>query len=305
MEQDKATIANQFNVEIQYTQSHMFGLDEGLKGLDLPFGGIFENYHIKRVDVSQIVKTPYDYLTNHDFISPYRTKARFDKNDKTETVYLGNRKNGNVYRMYNKTIELQTDTKDHPINYKKIELFSQYFGDIEDLYTFELELHRRYLKPTFGIDTLSDLPKLYKAYKEIVGKIRIYKDTDENKQLIKNKNYDRMKELLCFVEYEAFERLPSKKYKPSERYAIDKAVSTIESYERQMGNLSEAQKLNIIEVLSYRLLNKDIEIHIGTSEHEELYENIGAKRANQTNDLEYEAKEVFSPIYLQNPVDLF
>ena len=124
---DKAKKSNQFNVEIQYTQKHLFSLEPYLKGLDLPFDGTVDQYHFKRVDLTQIAKSKHDYLTNHNFISPYRTEDRISKNRKTETVYLGHRKNGNVFRMYNKTIELKTDNKDHPIDYHKIELLGNYF----------------------------------------------------------------------------------------------------------------------------------------------------------------------------------
>jgi len=79
--------ANQFNVEIQYTQAHMFSLDSKLEGLDLPFDGTFDQYHIKRIDVSQIVKTPKDYLTNHGFISSFRKIHKDGTSSQIETVY--------------------------------------------------------------------------------------------------------------------------------------------------------------------------------------------------------------------------
>jgi len=310
MEYDKAKIANQFNIEIQYTQAHMFELGSALHGLDLPFGGEFENYHIKRVDVSQIVKTPVDYLTNHNYISPYRAMDRFSKNGRTETVYLGHRKNGNVFRMYNKTIELQTDTKDHPINYKKIELFSRYFGSIEDLYTFELELHRRYLKPTFGIDTLMDLEKVYKVHKEIVGKVRIYEDNDHNKMLINANHRDRV-ESLCFVEYEEFKRVQKKKYKPSESYMIDKAVSTFEKYEKSLEEpLSIGGKLVIVDTILSRIFGSmDVSIELEDSAYVKEYNSFMDKtkilRDNQDDQLFREANKAFAPIMLQTADEVF
>lgn len=304
---DTAKKSNQFNVEIQYKQSHMFSLGEKLKGLDLPFDDELSKYHIRRIDVSQIVKTPNDYLTNHNYISPYRTMARFDKNGITETVYLGNRKSGNVFRMYNKTIELQTDTKDHPINYNKIELFSRYFGDIENLYTFELELHRKYIKPAFGIETLADLEKVYKAHKEIVGKIKIYEDNDYNKKLIKSKNYKRIKNLLCFTEYEEFKRIQKKEYKSSESYMIDKIVSGFERYESSLEEpLKEHSKLLILDKIMSRMFgDKDISIELDDAEYMsdyfELKGQIEMMRDNQDDSLFKEANLAFAPIMLQVP----
>ena len=288
--------SNQFNVEIQYTQSHMFSLGEKLKGLDLPFDGDFNQYHIRRIDVSQIVKTSYDYLTNKKYISSYRVEDRITKNGIVETVYLGHRKNGNVFRMYNKTIELLTDNKDHPIDHKKIELFSKYFGDIEDLYTFELELHRKYLKPNFGIDTLADLEKVYSAYREMVGKIRIYEDNDKNRKHIKLKHHDRIEDLMCFTEYLEFKRVDQKRYKPSKYYAIDKAVVAVERYEKSMGNLSEADKILMLDEIANRLIGKDIDINIGSDSYDEMKEKHKLLRDNQDNILQKEALRAFKRV---------
>jgi hypothetical protein len=298
MDYDKAEIANQFNVEIQYTQSHMFSLDAGLKGLELPFGCTFAEYSIKRIDITQIVKTPNDYLTNHAYLSPYRTVARFSTAKETETVYLGHRKSGNVFRMYNKSIELNKNTKDHPIDYKKIELFSKYFGDIEDLYTFELELHRKYLKPTFDIDTLADLDKVYKAHKEIVGKIRIYEDNDHNRKLIETNNRSRI-ESLCFVEYKEFQRVQKKTYKPSVDYMIDKTIRNFESYEKSLSQpLTFANKLFVADRIITGLFgDKDVTLEIEESdyilENNILKDKISLLRDNQDDVLFREATEAF------------
>ena len=296
MDYELAVKSNQFNIEIQYEQSHMFSLDPMLKGLDLPFDGTLDQYHIKRVDVSQIVKTPQDYLTNHSYISTYRTEARIKKNNKTETMYLGNRKSGNVFRMYNKTVELKTDNKEHPMDYRKIEMFSKYFGDIENLYTFELELHRKYIKPTFGIDTLEDLEKVYRAYSDIVGKIRIYEDTDQNKKHIKNKDYDRIGGLLRFTEYKEFKRLNSKRYKPSESYMVDKVITAFNRYEDSLKEpLREFERLAIVDkiLLGIFVNNDDVTIELHDDDKEELMHKIEALRNSQGNDLNVEAKRAF------------
>ena len=301
MDWEKAKKSNQFNVEIQYEQSHMFSLEPMLKGLDLPFDGELNQYHIKRVDVTQIVKTPEDYLTDHRFISPYRKEHREGTPERIETVYLGHRKNGNVFRMYNKTIELKTNNKDHPIDFKKIELFSKYFGDIEDLYTFELELHRKYIKKAFDIDTLEDLEKVYKVYNEIVGKIGIYKDNDKNKRLLKNNHRDRI-ECLYFTEYKEFQRTTQKRYKPSKHYAIDMAVKAVDSYSSAVGKLTEAEKLSIIDEISYKLLGKDVDIHIGSSDYDEMKEKHETMRINQSNDLDKQAYQAFKKVaFNKNP----
>ena len=303
MDYDKAKKSNQFNIEIQYEQLHMFTLEPSLNGLDLPFGDDLAKYHIKRVDVSQIVKTPNDYLTNHNFISPYRVDARIKKNGITETMYLGNRKSGNVFRMYNKTKELLTNNKEHPINHKKIDLFSSYFGDIEDLYTFELELHRKYIKRTFDIDTLLDLDKVYKAYHEIVGKIGIYEDNDKNRKHIKNNHRDRIK-CLYFTEYKEYKRTTQKRYKTSKYYVIEKAVQYVESYSKAVGNVSYSEKISIIDEISTRILNREVDIHIGSSPYDEMKDKHERIREGQSNDLEIQAYRAFKKVSPPTPTSI-
>ena len=300
--------ANQFNVEIQYTQKHLFSLDPNLKGLDLPFDGDFSQYHIKRIDVTQIVKTPEDYLSNFNFISPYRVMDRFSKGIKTETVYLGHRRNGNVFRMYDKTVELKTDNEDHRIDYGKIELLGNYFGDIENLYTFELELHRKYLKPAFGIDTLEDLEKVYKAYREIVGKIKIYEDNDENKKHVALKNYERIKNAFCFTEYKEFTRLNTRKKKGySEEYLINKISKMFVRYEDSKREpMKNHEKIALVDkIVSSVFEDSDVSIELYDSDIKKVKDIFSEKvrKFREPNDmLESEAYNAFKTVaYNPNP----
>jgi hypothetical protein len=211
--------------------------------------------------------------------------------------------------MYNKTIELKVDTKDKPMDYHKIAMFSDYFGDIENLYTFELELHRRYMKPTFGIDTLADLERVYKAYYEIVGKIKIYKDTDQNKKHIELKNHERI-DSLCFTEYKEFKRLVKKRYKPSKDYLVNR---TMEMYSRFSDSLkdeiTESDKLYIIEMIASGIIGKQYSYEITESEEtksfNKMLERIEVDRINQDDMLKRESNRAFSPLMLQNLKNLF
>lgn len=288
---DKAKVANQFNCKIQYEQHHMWTLDKSLNGLDLPFSGSRSYYHIQRIDITKIAKLDMDYTSNHGYISPYNGMRK-----EYGTVYLGHRRNGNVFRIYNKTKEL-LDTE----NYKKIEMLSQYFGDIENLYTFELELKRKHLKGSLGIETLSDLDKVYAASQNIISKIRFYRDNDHNKRLLKNDNRDRIscKVLSEFVEYE---RLPKKKYKPSFPYAVDSIVKTMDRYIESM----ELPKSNdeymkfINEIISRRVNSNSGDMVITYEDTQENMSHNGmlrkweAMRDGQSNDLEVEARRIFT-----------
>jgi hypothetical protein len=228
-EYDIAKKSNTFNVEIQYTQAHMFDVRDDITKLDLPFDGTHEQYHIKRIDVCKVAKHEEDYLSHKGFISTYKTIDRKGTGTKTETVYLGHRKNGNVLRMYNKTVELLTNTPKHPISYPKIALFSSYFGDIENLYTYELELHRKVLKANLGIDTLAQIDKAKIVYNAVVGKVRIYDDTEHNRKLIKQKKRERI-EAHTITTYKEYKRETVEKYTPSLEYLKRNVNKQITNY---------------------------------------------------------------------------
>ncbi len=295
MSYDKAKNANQFNCVLQYEQHHLWTLDKYLNGLDLPFDVHRKYYHIKRIDITKIAKHDEDYTINYGYLSPFKGHP-LRPNRKETTVYLGNRKNGNVFRMYPKTLEL-IESK----NFKKIALLSEYFGDIENLWTYELELHRKYLKGTLGIENLSQLEMVYEANKNIVGKIRFFKDTPRNKKLLEQKNQNRIKALVL-TDFVDFERVKKKDYKPSFEYLIDQFVKSADKYVESMG----LPKTNDIYLtignafLSRRVSqeNKDLVISFEDTHLSHLMDEMSAKhkvmRDNQSNELEIEAKRLFS-----------
>lgn len=303
MPYDKAKKSNQFNIEIQYEQHHMFTLNKELSDLDLPFGGTHDHYHIKRVDVCKIFKSPVDYTIGHNYLSPYRNIN--GHNRKENTVYLGNRRNGNVFRMYPKTIELK-ETE----NYKKIELLSSYFGDIEDLYTFELELHRSQLKGTLGIETLDDLEKVYQAHKNIVGKIRIYEDNDHNKRLVRTNHRSRIKGY-TITEYVEYERVLKKRYKPSKSYAMDRQTKTFNRYIESMG-ITDEKEINKLKLeFGMNIASNDkqdfkieFEDNLSTIQFNEMKEKHERLR-DGNNQLESEAYNAFKPWVFNDPNKIF
>ena len=311
MDYDKAKKSNQYNIVIQYEWEHLYSLSANLKGLDLPFDGTRDQYQFKRVDLTKIFQSDFDYLTNKGFISPYRKMHIEKNNDIVETVYLGHRNNGNVYRMYNKTIELKTDTEKHPINYKKIELLSKYFGNIEDLYTFELELHRSYLKEQLNITTLDQLDKLYTAYHSIVGKIRIYEDTDQNKEHLLLNHRHRI-DANTITEYKEYKKVYRAKHKPSKQYAMDKQNKIFNRYIESMG-ITDEKEINKLKLeFGMNIVSndkQDVTIEYSDSqmetEYKDTYNKIQLMRDNQDDQLFKESNEAFAPIMTQSPNDLF
>jgi len=296
MSYDKAKKANQFNCLIQYEQHHLWTLNKNLDDLDLPFDVDRKYYHIKRIDITKIAKHKEDYTVNHGYLSPYREYSYFQG-----THYLGNRRNGNVFRMYNKTVELLTDTKKHPINYKKIALMSEFFGDIEDLYTYELELTRKYLKASLGIETLGQLDQVYAANSNIVGKIRFYKYNDKNRRLIAQNKRERIRAKIL-TDFEEFERIERKIYVTSFDYLIKNIVKDADRYVKTM----KLEKNNEIYMkianafLSRRVSqdNKDLVITFEDTHLSDGMAQMTAKhkdmRVNQSNELEIEAKRLFT-----------
>lgn len=209
-----------YNCIIQYNSKHLFKLDKNLSGLDLPFASSLENYKIKRIDITKIARSDVDYTKDYLYISPYRERAFY-----YGTQYLGSRKNGNVFRMYDKTKELSQKN-----DYEKIDLIGAEFNGTDNLYTFELELHRSYLKESLRIDNLSDLDSVYSAYNNIVGKIKFIQDNDRNKALIASKKYDKCNPLtLC--EYVYYPRVSHvRKYDYSLQVIADKVDKILFGY---------------------------------------------------------------------------
>jgi hypothetical protein len=196
--------------------------------------------------------------------------------------------------MYPKTIEL-LDTK----NYQKIALYSQYFGDIENLYTFEHELHRSYLKEILDIDKFSELAQVWTASQNITSKIRIFKDTDKNRNLVKNRNYGRIKAMVL-TDYVEYNRPEKKKYKRSYSAMVRRMKSEINAYLKS-GEMED--NLTFWVGLIYDLPNditkdgKELQIWVNDSDRTVEMDKMRAKwqllRDNQTNELEKEATRLF------------
>lgn len=227
MDYDKAKKLNRPNCIIQYEHSHLFNQDMQLSELELPFLQDRKLYKFKRVDITKTAILNTDYTVNHGYLSPWRGDPLnpVRVGETSLTVYLGSRKNGNVFRMYNKTIELIVSD-----NLDKMKAYEEYFGTIENLYTFEHELHRKYLKQELGIDTLDELSRVLQASQNIVSQIRIFKMNDKNMKLIRQKHSSRVKAVVIspYVEYERPEK---KRYKRSYNAMVNRIKKIIRNYQ--------------------------------------------------------------------------
>ncbi len=280
MDYDKAKRLNRPNCIIQYEHSHLFNQDMQLSELDLPFLQNRELYKFKRIDITKTAILDTDYTVNHGYISPWRGDPLnpVRVGETSLTVYLGSRKNGNVFRMYNKTIELISSD-----NIDKMKAYEEYFGTIEKLYTFEHELHRKYLKEDLGVDTLDELSKVWKASQNIVSQIRIFKMNDKNIKLINQRHRDRIKALVL-TQYVEYERPEKKRYKRSYNALVDRIKKDIGRYQESKeweeyykedsnGELLFYMQL-IVDIVGDVAGGKDIAIDIEDSIRKEQYEEM-------------------------------
>ena len=294
MDYAKAKRANQPNCVIQFEHDHIWKLDQDLTGLDLPFSQDRSKYMIKRIDITKTAQLETDYTLNHGYISPFRVDP-LNPTRHENTVYLGSRKNGNVFRMYPKTIEL-LETK----NYVKIAEYSAVFGTIENLYTFEHELHRNYLKESLGIDTLAELDKVWIASQSITSRIRIFPITDWNRKQINSNNRKRI-EAMTLTPFIEFDRPEKKKYPRSYRAMVKRMRAELDAYlECEEGKEWESLPnyiLLIYDLMEDRLDGKDLTVWVDDSERVKDIKKMRAKhkamRDGQTNELEQEAERAF------------
>lgn len=187
MDYETAKKSNQYEILVQLDWNYLvnqFKYDSS----DVLLNGLkpLNEMLIKRIDLTKtmpISKHLGDICLKQNYI--YKSNFKMD-NEYKGTRYLGNRSNGAVFRIYNKTLELEVNK-----NIDKYIFYSKFFNDeqMSNLYTFELELHRRYMQP-LGINTLSDFDTLNKLYSNIVGSIEFFRLNDTNLKHYKNYNYD-------------------------------------------------------------------------------------------------------------------
>jgi hypothetical protein len=186
----KTRRTNNYDIVIQYENHHLFYLPlETLEGLELPFSKNKSDYVYKRIDFAKIIQTPIDYTFGYGFVTKSWRQHPFNFDRKGGTVYLGERKNGSVYRIYDKSRELGAKK-----DYKKSARLKDVFGTVLNLYTFEYELRRRYLYG-WGIHTLEQHKELLELVNYLQSLIYLVEDNDRNKYLIEQNRYDELEKI--------------------------------------------------------------------------------------------------------------
>jgi len=211
--------SNNFFVTIQFNSSYLFGksFDDIYK--NLPFKKSILNWDISRIDLNfviDIVEKPEFNLLQKLVLSHIfrRTNTIGNTNGIIETRYLGTRKNGFMLRIYNKSKEL------NDVSSFKVFSYEEYFENINNLITFEIEIHRKHLKSK-NISTLfnsNNFIFLYNYFLFVLRDLRFFENTSKNIIYIKNENYSYVKFSSPFshLVFDSFFLSPCKKiYEPS------------------------------------------------------------------------------------------
>ncbi|MCB5268138.1 MAG: replication initiation factor domain-containing protein [Candidatus Cloacimonetes bacterium] len=188
MEWEKSLRSNQYPFLIQYDWEYLYNatLNKDIDMIDfrLPLSGDRKDYKVARVDFA-ITRNDKKILV--DAITPFRSRAVFEKGGDVETVYFGKRSNGAVFRVYDKTKEMKVKE-----SFLKMDYLGKYFGSIENLVVFEYEMQRKmFLKKIDNFqDNLDGLVQIYGLYQLLIGSIRFFENTDSNMNAYRNRNYD-------------------------------------------------------------------------------------------------------------------
>ena len=175
--------ANQYPFIIQFEHSYLFRNAPEIENISIPLFDDVDFYKkIKRIDLTYTVKNGlklYDRLL-------YIPISKKSINYVSDTLYIGKRTAGEVLRVYNKSKELRESK-----NEAKIKEYREVFGNIDNLVTYELELHNKVIRMLKGFKFEYKYLKnfFFKRVKEIVYFVI---NNDDNRKRILNKNYKRL-----------------------------------------------------------------------------------------------------------------
>jgi hypothetical protein len=245
----KARRANLHPFQIQYASTYLIPLTINMHKKDeidgLEFYGIdmFCEMTVKRVDFSRVLQMDDDYRISSLYIAPFQKDTLHRTSQEIETLYLGKRTSGKLYRHYNKTKELREKN-----DYTKINIFSDIFGSTKNLYTYEIELHRKYLSTKLKDLNIVNVDQMCKIALKTLSTIHHVQDTEYNRKQLKSRHYERVEgymfcptEGLDVVIYDIVKRgeFNTKEQRtrlPSFEYMAKKIDKIIQDYCRNTGD---------------------------------------------------------------------
>lgn len=238
--------SNNYPFAIEYNFEYLYQTDllGDWKQIKLPFESDLGNYLFKRLDYNITFQSEDCDLLNKVFVSPYFQKPwlSLDGQYNTETVNLGYRKTGKGFRFYNKTKEL-SDKK----NFIKCDMLRNTFGSLDNLYTLEVEILRKYIiSRTKSKGLLTEFPKIIDLAKHLLGSIKYCDWTEKNLKLMRSKNYNKI-DFTFIEEYVGdIEFLPVKRYTQSTDNllkVVDKLIAQFNSYDGANLSFDDLAKL--------------------------------------------------------------
>jgi len=176
--------ANQYPFIIQFEHSYLFRNASEIENVSIPlFDDVNFYKKVKRIDLTYTVKNGLKLYDRLLYIPVSRKSISYV----SDTLYIGKRSAGEVLRIYDKSKELRENK-----NEIKIKGYKEVFGDIDNLVTYELEIHNKSIRMIKGFRFEYEFFKsfFFKRVKEIVYFVT---NTDENRNKIVNKNYKRLK----------------------------------------------------------------------------------------------------------------
>jgi len=224
--------ANAYSFILQYNNEYLLknfinsfeDLPNRIDTLHLP-GAVAK---VKRVDFSLITNDTRILREDIDVITKFRTKTVISKKDVVETVYLGKRANGKVFRYYRKDIELKKDK-----NIVKEDYFRFYFSDIDfdkPVMVAELEMHRSHLMPKYGINDLRDWERLLDLYRQNFSEIKFYEVNEDNKKHIESRNYDYVDTIVFDFSIKKKLTQEREQYRPSLTFLFSRVDKMVQKY---------------------------------------------------------------------------
>lgn len=188
-----------FVIEYNFEYLYQNDLINNIDSISLPFHDdlsldrfqdIANIYLIKRLDYNCTFHTMHKDILQSLFVSKHFKKGHdwWGTDREVETINLGMRRTGKTFRLYNKSKEL-SDKK----NFIKSDMLKQVFGTKKNLYSLEVEVHRKYI-----ISKLKNNGSLLYWHSVVdlcitlLGSVKYCKNTRKNLALIRSKNYDKI-----------------------------------------------------------------------------------------------------------------
>lgn len=261
---DMCQTSKNYPFTIQYTFEYLYqtSIIDDVTNLKLPFDLDINKYLVKRLDLN-VTMIKKDNIMDMLFISKYFKKGNnyYDGAFNNETINLGLRRTGKTFRIYNKSKELN-DKK----NFIKCDMIKDKFGTLDNLYSIEVEVHRKYIISRTDSDgSLAEWTDVIDIAKTMLGSVQYCKNTPANKKNILNKHYNRVKfnNMTDYIDNINF--IDIKKYKKNKINLLDTMMKVLDQYNNYDGeklSKDELAKLIIdydkIKSINERNNNKDI-----------------------------------------------